>query len=121
MRLLYMISLFLIMASRSNGGKVSTDVEVFWIPPEVETYVPVTPENIEKMAFKIVWVKNEKQAEEVVGLIQTSNQAVDSKRIRVKISTGDKYYTFDSDGIGVSSAGEAVRIDLKRLKLVQCE
>jgi len=100
---------------------VSENIQVFWVPPEVETYVPVTDKNIEEMAFKVVVVKNNQQADQIVSLIHKSDQEVDSKRIRVKITTGDKFYDFDSNGIGVSSEGLSVAIDLKRLKTVLCE
>jgi hypothetical protein len=121
MRLLCAIFVLLIVGSLHVGGEMSNGVNVFWIPPEVETYIPVTPENIEKAAFKIVYVKNEKQANQLIGLIQKSNQVVDSKRIRVKVSADGKFYNFDSYGIGASSEGEAVMIDLKKLKLVLSE
>jgi hypothetical protein len=121
MRLLYVISVLALVGSQYVRGEVSKNVRVFWIPPEVETYTAVTAENIEEVAFKIVHIKNERQANEIVGLIQESKQVVDSKRIRVKISAGGKFYNFDSNGVGVSSTGEAVRIDLKSLKLVLCE
>lgn len=125
MRLLFAICVLTSVCSHSIGGQVPKEmyknVKVFWIPPQVETYIPVTVENIEKMAFKIVDVKNEKLATEITGAIQKSNQRVDPKRIRVKIVTDDKFFNFDSNGLGVSSAGEAVRIDLKKLKEVLCE
>ncbi len=121
MRLSYLFSVLVFASSLSVGGHVTKIVKVFWIPPDVETYIPVTPENIEEMAFKIVEIKDDKQASDVMALIQKTNQVVESKRIRVKISSHDKFYNFDSNGIGVSSAGEAVKIDLKRLKQVLCE
>ena len=121
MRLLCAIAVLAIAGSQSIAGPVSKNVEVYWIPPEVETYAPVTAENIEKMAFKIVQIKNEPQATETVSLIQKSNQKVDALRIRIKIVSGDNFYNFDSNGVGVSSAGEGFRIDLKKLKLVLCE
>ena len=84
MRLICAISVFLIFGSLHLGGELPNGVNVFWIPSEVETYIPVTPKNIEKAAFKIVYVKNEKQATQLVGLIQKSNQVVDTKRIRTE-------------------------------------
>jgi len=100
---------------------VSNQVVVFWIPPQVETYVPVTMENIEQMAFKIVSIRNERQADQVLGLIQKSKQGLDSKKLRIKISTDRGFYGFDANGIGVSSKGEAVKIDIQKLKHVLCE
>jgi len=110
-----------IIGSQSSGGKVPKEVVVFWIPPEVETYVPVTKENIEQMAFKIVSVRNEKQADEVLSLIHKSNKGLDSKKIRIKISTDRGFYILDANGIGVSSRGEAVEMDIQKLKLVLCD
>jgi hypothetical protein len=121
MRLLCAIAVLAIVSSQCVAGQVSKNVKVYWIPPEVETYTPVTAENIEKVASKIVDIKNENQANESIGLIQESNERVDSNRIRVKIVIEGNFYNFDSNGIGVSSAGEAFKIDLKRLKLVLCE
>lgn len=96
-------------------------VDVFWVPPEVETYIPVTVDSIEKAAFKIVHIKDKRQADELIALIEKSEQTVDGKRIRIKISTGNKSYSFDSNGVGVSSTGEAVRIELSKLRKVLCE
>jgi hypothetical protein len=96
-------------------------VEVFWIPPAVEFDTPVTPENIEEEAFKIVLIRYEVQADQTIGLIKKSGQKVDSKRIRVKIKTDAKFYNFDSNGTGVSSTGDVVQVDLKKLRSVLCE
>lgn len=110
-----------LMGSQSHGGRVSEKTIVFWIPPQIETYVPVTIENIEQMAFKTVSVKNEKQAGQILSLIQGSNQKLDSKKVRIKISTDRGFYNFDANGIGVSSKGESVKIDIQKLKQVLCE
>ncbi|HUJ31273.1 MAG TPA: hypothetical protein VLY23_08340 [Candidatus Acidoferrum sp.] len=119
MRLLCLVCALAFFASQDTAWK--TRVEVFWIPWTVETYAPVTPENIEKEALKIIRIRDEEQTDHVLGLIMKSDQKVDSKRIRVKIKTESKFYNFDSDGIGVSSIGEAVKIDLKKLKSALCE
>jgi len=123
MRLLYTTFLVLaIIGSQSPGGKVAKNkTVVFWVPPEIETYLPVTAENIEQRAFKIVTIRNEEQADQVVGLVQKSNQRLESGRIRIKISTDRGFYNFDASGIGVSSTGEAVKIDIQKLKQVLCE
>ena len=94
---------------------------VFWIPSQVETYAPVTPDNIEQMAFKIVSVKNERQADQIVSLIGKTNQKLDTNRIRIKISTEQSSYNFDANGVGLSSTGEQVKIDIQKLKQVLCE
>src|SRR5437762_694380 len=100
MRLLY-FALVTILSVQSVGGEVPKKMEVFWIPPEVETYIPVTADNIEGEAFKLVQIKNEKQAREVIDLIRVSNQSADPKRIRVKIVVDQKSYNFDSNGLGI--------------------
>jgi putative lipoic acid-binding regulatory protein len=106
---------------QSYGAKAMEKVVVFWIPSQVETYAPVTPENIERMAFKVVSVKNERQADQVVSLIERTNQKLDANRIRIKISTEQNFYNFDANGIGISSNGEQVKIDIQKLKQVLCE
>jgi hypothetical protein len=121
MRLVRMISLLSILSSQIIAGKASTTVDVWWIPPDVETYTPVTADNIEERAFKVVHVQDDHQAEEVIALIQRSGRVADPARIRVKISFDDKSYDFDPDGIGVSSKGERVQIDLRKLKAALCE
>lgn len=93
-------------------------VVVFEIPPEVETYVPVTPADIEERAFKVVYLKNERQADEAVALIREGNEALDPEMIRFKIIRNDESYVFDNKGIGISSKGKAVKIDLKGLTAV---
>jgi len=115
---------FLVLAlasSQSYGAKAMEKVVAFWIPSQVETYAPVTAENIEQMAFKIVSVKNERQADQVVSLIERTDQKLDANRIRIKISTEQNYYNFDANGIGISSNGEHVKIDIQKLKQVLCE
>ena len=120
-RLLYLISLVVILSAGYVQAKTAKDVIVFWIPPEIETCIPVNAEDVERRAFKVVQVKNEAQADRILKLIQKSDQEVNPNRIRIRISTGDKFYDFDSNGIGISSVRESVRIDLKKLKLVLCE
>jgi hypothetical protein len=115
---------FLVLALvnlQSYGAKAMEKVVAFWIPSQVETYAPVTPENIERMAFKVVSVKNERQADQVVSLIEKTNQKLDTNRIRIKISTEQNFYNFDANGIGISSNGEQVKIDIQKLKQVLCE
>jgi hypothetical protein len=119
MRLLCFVCALAFFASQDTGWK--TRVEVFWIPWTVETYTPVTPENIEKEALKIIRIRDEAQTDHVLGLVMKSDRTVDSKRIRVKIKIETKFYNFDSDGIGVSSTGESVKVDLKKLKSALCE
>ncbi|MGB8851579.1 MAG: hypothetical protein WCC76_17840 [Candidatus Acidiferrales bacterium] len=121
MRLLCVISLLATIGSHNAGIKTFKNFVVFWIPPQVETYLSVTPENIEARALKIVHIKDEEQPDKIISLIKKSKQAVDTKRIRVKITADDKFYNFDSYGTGVSSAGEAVQIDFNKLKLALCE
>jgi hypothetical protein len=115
---------FLVLAllnSQSHGANVIAEVAVFWIPSQIEFYAPVTADNIEQSAFKIVSVKNERQAQQVVSLIEITNQKLNAYRIRVKISTKQNFYNFDANGIGISSKGEQVKIDVQKLKQVLCE
>ncbi|HEV2617612.1 MAG TPA: hypothetical protein VGU63_13485 [Candidatus Acidoferrales bacterium] len=122
MRSLYaMVLMAAMIGYRGAGGEVSKKAAVFWIPPQIETYTPVTAENIEQRAFKIVTVRNGKQGDQVLSLIQKSNQRPQSGRIRIKISTESEFYDFDSNGIGVSSRGEDVKIGIKKLKQALCE
>src|SRR5258708_30451587 len=122
MQMLYAMFLALaLIGSENDGGKMSEKVVVFWIAPQIETYVPVTMENIENMAFKVVSVNNDRQADQILNLIQTSNQGPDSKKIRIKISTGGRFYDFDANGTGISSKGETVKIDIQKLKQLLCE
>ena len=121
MRLFCLIFVLAVIGTRYAGGKASENIRVFWIPPQVETYVPVTARNIEEMAFKVVIVKNDHQADQITSLIHKSDQEANSKGIRVKISIGNEFYNFDSNGLGVSSEGQSVAIDLERLKTVLCE
>jgi len=114
-------SLFLSLAIFANiaGGQVRKDVVVvFEIPSEVETYIPVTAADIEERAFKVVYLKNERQAAETLALIRDGNEAVDPEMIRIKITGNDESYVFDKRGIGVSAKGKSVKIDLKDLTAV---
>ena len=121
MRVLYSAVLALAMIGAANyGPKLSAKVIVFWVPLEIETYLPVTAKNIEQRAFKIVAIRNERQAGQVISLIRRSNQRIEAGRIRIKISTDTEFYNFDAEGIGVSSKGEAVKIDIQKLKQVLC-
>jgi hypothetical protein len=110
-----------LLSFHSYGAKAMEKVVVFWIPSQVETYAPVTADNIEQMAFKTVSVRNERQAGQIVSLIEKANQKLDANRIRIKISTEQNSYNFDANGIGISSNGEQVKIDIQKLKQVLCE
>ena len=111
----------LVIAFPNYGKQASTKVVVFWMPPQVETYTPVTMQNIEDRAFKVVSIRNEKQAGQLIGLVQTSDQRFASGRIRIKITTEHGFYDFDASGLGVSSTGKAMKINIEKLKQVLCE
>jgi len=121
MRTIWLFVISVIIGSVQAGGQVKSNVVVFKIPAEIETYTPITSDNIEKSAFTVVYVRDDKQASKVIDLIEQTTQAFNPKRIRVKISRGKMFYVFDSDGIGMASSGQAVKLDLKALKLVLCE
>jgi hypothetical protein len=114
------IGLLLLLATIccTAGGQVIAKVVVYEIPAGVETYVPVTRDDIEERAFKVVSLKNDKQASEAIALIHETHEAFDPKRIRVKIVKGDESYVFDANGIGVSSSGKSVAIDISQLTVV---
>ncbi len=118
MRPLYFIVALGVLSFQLGGSSPPTSMKIFWIPPEVETYIAITADNIEEQAFKIVDIRDSGQAAEILALIKKSNQTIVAKKIRIKVSTEKKSYVFDSNGIGVSSSGEPVQIDLSKLRMV---
>jgi hypothetical protein len=99
-------------------AQVSAKVIVFEIPSGIETYVPVTGNDIEERAFKVVSLRNEKQASEAIALIRETHDVADPKKIRLKIVAGNEFYVFDARGVGVSSSGKQVKIDIAQLEVV---
>jgi hypothetical protein len=115
-----LISVLGVLGFQLAGGGPPTSMKIFWIPPEVETYIAMTADNIEAQAFKIVDIRDSGQAGDILALIKKSKQTIDGKRVRIKLSVENKSatsYIFDSNGIGVSSSGEAVQIDLNKLRM----
>ncbi|HEY4356294.1 MAG TPA: hypothetical protein VGN16_11140 [Acidobacteriaceae bacterium] len=104
------------MMSAVALGQRHADMVVFEIPPGIQTLVPVTPGDIEARAFKVVYLKNDRLIEEAQSLIQNTNETFEPKMIRAKIKCGTESYVFDSEGVGVSSHGKAVKIDFNRLR-----
>jgi len=91
------------------------DMVIFEIPYDIQTVAPITPSDIEREAFKVIYLRDDIMISDVQALINKADEAPDTRMIRAKFQLGEKSYIFDSRGVGVSSSGEAVRIDFRKL------
>ena len=95
-------------AGSASGGNMIT---VYFLPFEIETYVPVTADTVECDAHEVWQIKDSQQSARLLGLLRNDDSRVDPKRIRAKIVSPGK--TFLVDSAGVATDGESrYRLDL---------
>jgi len=75
-------------------------MKIYYIPFKVETYVPVTTNDIESRAIYIFEVPNDSElAIKLTKMLEQDNHgAFDNKKVRLKVRSDDKIYYIDSEG-----------------------
>jgi hypothetical protein len=75
-------------------------VTVYFIPFELETYIPITPATIKCQALEKWAVSDETQVSHLIDILKQGVEATfDDHRVRVKVSVHNKTYYIDSEGV----------------------
>jgi len=81
--------------------------KVYFVPFEVETYVPITPETIESQAWEKWTISSKEENSRLLRILRGGPEgAYDKNKTRVLIIFGKESYYVDSSGV--------VRLDGKR-------
>ena len=108
------------------GGRMSRigdcKLVIYFIPFQVETYEPITPENIREKATYRICVESEKAGTELLGIVSArlATKGFDSRKVRLLIEDvpGAHEILVDSEGHLRAAGEEGVlrRKDFARLK-----
>ena len=93
------LSLLLVGSCASNdlGGNVVT---VYFIPFEIETYVPITTATIVCEAREKWTITDASQVTRLTSLLSQGKEApFNDRRVRVQVSRGNQNYYIDSEGV----------------------
>src|SRR4051812_44803336 len=76
------------------------DAVVYFIPPGVETYVPVTPESIRRQAFERWCLSSTAQIDKLSSIVSGKTSATfDARRVRMAFLSKNAVRYMDADGI----------------------
>ncbi|MBI4744935.1 MAG: hypothetical protein HY776_09015 [Actinobacteria bacterium] len=90
--------LFALGACNSKGENMY--INVYYIPFKIQTYTPVTIQDIERRAFYKFKINSESELSiKLVKLLESKNRGkFDDKVVRLKVKIGEKIYYVDSEG-----------------------
>lgn len=108
MKILFFFVVVLVTASCSAGENMVEQVEIYYIPIGVETYVPITVENIESSAARHGELEISNQTiENILSVLGSSVEGeFDSEMLRVKMIFPDGEIIY-MDNFGVISSSES--------------
>lgn len=94
-------------------------MKIYYVPFNVETYVPVTINNIEDMAFYKFEVHNNSElAIKLINLLeQNGHNDFDDKRVRLKVINNGKTYYVDSN-CNIKVSGVVSKCNIKDIELI---
>lgn len=110
--LLAMMALF--GCSTADGKKYYDTVKIYYIPIGIETYIPITPKNIELSAFKVIKVSySSDYLKKLIAMVEASASGnFSSDHVRVKMLLPDSKVIY-IDNYGEVQLVESVTLDRK--------
>ena len=86
----------------------STSTVVYYIPFQVETYIPVTPETIVDQAWEKWSISEERGRSRLFAILSHGHgSAFDKNRVRALVIAGEKRYLIDTNGVVLSKSKES--------------
>lgn len=93
-----------------------SSIKIYYLPFGIQTYAPVTENNIEAQAFVSVALKHDWISGEISSCISRRDAiSMDKNRVRLKIIIKGDAYLFDGDGNGVMNKKVGVRLDVAKI------
>jgi hypothetical protein len=99
-----------LLAFPCSAAERPDQVRVYYVPFGIETFLPITPENIETRAFRVGTVEPAgRAANELRSIIAAAKPgAFDAKRVRALIRLPDMVISIDSEGGIYTPSGPGV-------------
>ncbi len=109
--------LFLVgVAMLIHARPPETSVKIYYIPFDVQTYEPVSADNIDNQAFIVISMRRDWISEEILSCITpTTPISMDKKGVRLKIIIKNDVYLFDANGNGVMNHKRAVFLNTNKI------
>ena len=101
-------SLF-VFASNVFGADVTT---VYFVPFEIETYVPITQATIISQAWEKWTISSKSQTSSLIALLNHGDEETfDENRVRGLILSGNQTFFVDANGVASTKGKLGIRID----------
>jgi hypothetical protein len=101
-------SLF-VFASSVFGANVTT---VYFVPFEIETYVPITQATIISQAWEKWTISSKSQTSSLIALLNHGDEETfDENRVRGLILSGNQTFFVDANGVASTKGKPGIRID----------
>ena len=101
-------SLF-VFASNVFGADVTT---VYFVPFEIETYVPITQATIISQAWEKWTISSKSQTSSLIALLNHGDEETfDDNRVRGLILSGNQTFFVDANGVASTKGKLGIRID----------
>jgi len=101
-------SLF-VFANNVFGTDVTT---VYFVPFEIETYVPITKATIISQAWEKWTISSESQTSSLIALLNHGDERTfDENRVRGLILSGNQTFFVDANGVASTKGKLGIRID----------
>jgi len=85
-----------------------TSTVVYFIPFQVETYIPVTPETIVDQAWEKWSISAKRGSNRLLAILSHGHgSAFDKNRVRALVIAGGKRYLIDTNGVVLSQSKES--------------
>ncbi len=95
----------------AQGIEEKTTMKIYYVPFEVETFVPITMEDIESRSHLVLWIyDNEQLVAEILSLLQgeKTSKEINDAGIRLKIENvkDETVFSVDREGVGFTNKGD---------------
>ncbi|MDP5211332.1 hypothetical protein [Microbulbifer sp. 2205BS26-8] len=114
--------LFASYSAKDSGGGVLDLVKIYYVPIGVETYVPMTPENIEDSATSVGEVDpSSRQFKRLLNILYSSSRGqfkVDDLRVKIILPKNEIIYIDNHGGVRLPSS-ETHKLTYSDLKTVK--
>jgi hypothetical protein len=92
-------------------------ITAYFVPFEIETYVPITPTTISDAAWEKWTISSKRKMSHLIDLLSRGSAgSFDEHRVRVMIVAGSRTYLIDASGIALVGK-EAIQIDRSKLEV----
>jgi len=104
----------------ATGSTTATDTTVYFIPFQVETYVPITPENITDQAWEKWNISTKRHSQRLLAIINHGHSAAfDRNRVRALVVSDGKKYFIDTNGVMVPQSRDSGGVTIDKAAFIK--